>query len=313
VIRVTPNNILSTSYPFLFNKYFTWYFNIIKKAKQENRKKNHLISYEVHHIYPRSFSKINNKDIDNSKENLILLTEKEHYVCHWLLIKSVKEKYKSKMIYAFWRMNNKEEKRIGTRSYKISRDQRNEIERKRMIEKYSDPKEREAQSILMKKEFTENPERRDKISKGNKENWNTTNRREAVSNIHKRRYEDPNERKKTSDSVNKAYKEKGDEIKLKLREASDDRWAREGEREKQSTIQLSLWSDERKVKYGEDRTGGKNHQAKKVKVTNIIDGEEIVFDCQKDLYAYLKVSEYLFTKKLKNGMYENYKIEKMNE
>jgi hypothetical protein len=52
---------------------------IIQKAKSENRIKYNGAYYENHHIIPRCVSDI------NSKENLALLTAKEHYICHELL------------------------------------------------------------------------------------------------------------------------------------------------------------------------------------------------------------------------------------
>ena len=71
---------------FLENKYTKWYFNIINSAKSESRKKvskseSCYMYYENHHIIPRSLGG------DDAKENLVLLTMKEHYICHLLLTK----------------------------------------------------------------------------------------------------------------------------------------------------------------------------------------------------------------------------------
>jgi hypothetical protein len=62
------------------------YDEIIKKTKIENRiklEKNQdgYIYYEKHHILPRCLGG------NDKKENLILLTAKEHYVCHKLLVR----------------------------------------------------------------------------------------------------------------------------------------------------------------------------------------------------------------------------------
>ena len=61
------------------------YDNIIKKAKLEKRKKlkKHNINfkyYENHHILPKCLGGL------DYKENLVLLTFKEHYICHKLLM-----------------------------------------------------------------------------------------------------------------------------------------------------------------------------------------------------------------------------------
>lgn len=57
------------------------YDQIILKAKISNRLKNDGNYYERHHILPKSLGGSDHKD------NLVLLTAKEHYLCHMLLIK----------------------------------------------------------------------------------------------------------------------------------------------------------------------------------------------------------------------------------
>ena len=62
------------------------YFKIINKALRKEytgqRWKGDGNYYEKHHIKPRS---LRGTDKNN---NLVLLTAKEHYICHWLLVKS---------------------------------------------------------------------------------------------------------------------------------------------------------------------------------------------------------------------------------
>lgn len=60
------------------------YEAIIQKAKYENRVKlsknqEGYVYYEKHHILPRCLNG------SNDKENLVLLTAREHYICHKLL------------------------------------------------------------------------------------------------------------------------------------------------------------------------------------------------------------------------------------
>lgn len=82
------------------NKYKTIYFNIIHKAHSRNQGvKRSLL--ENHHIVPKSLGG------SNRKTNLILLTPKEHFLCHKLLTKMTEGEVKRKMIYALWRMSNK--------------------------------------------------------------------------------------------------------------------------------------------------------------------------------------------------------------
>ena len=72
------------------NKYTTWYNAITDRARTRK-----LYGYtERHHIIPKS---LNGTD---DKTNLVDLTAREHFICHWLLTKMHTGEAKSKMIYA---------------------------------------------------------------------------------------------------------------------------------------------------------------------------------------------------------------------
>ena len=61
------------------------YQQLINKAKLENRKKSNTVYYEAHHIKPKSFG--GEGDCRNTKHpNIVLLTPKEHYIAHLLLV-----------------------------------------------------------------------------------------------------------------------------------------------------------------------------------------------------------------------------------
>ena len=78
------------------NKYSRWYKRIICNASMRN------ISgyYEKHHIKPKSLGG------SNSKNNLVKLTAKEHFLCHYLLTFCTRDQYKPKMIRAFMMMKS---------------------------------------------------------------------------------------------------------------------------------------------------------------------------------------------------------------
>jgi hypothetical protein len=77
--------------------YYTVYHNIIENAR--GRMKEVGTYYENHHIIPKSMGGSDNK------ENLVALTAREHFICHYLLTKIViSEKYRNKMIYALFLM-----------------------------------------------------------------------------------------------------------------------------------------------------------------------------------------------------------------
>lgn len=96
------------------------YNNIVQKASFENRVRRDYsdvkyIYYEQHHIIPRCLKG------DDSKENLVLLTAKEHFIVHKLLVEIHPNNHK--LINAFWMMSNKVSSngnrvyRVGVREY----------------------------------------------------------------------------------------------------------------------------------------------------------------------------------------------------
>ena len=77
------------------------YSTIIDKALEQARKKKTGVLYERHHILPKSLGGT------NAINNLVLLTPKEHYICHRLLVEIYKgTPSENKMYYAMWCMIN---------------------------------------------------------------------------------------------------------------------------------------------------------------------------------------------------------------
>ena len=79
---------------FINNKYKIWYFSIIENAK--TRPVNGYT--ERHHIIPRSLGG------QDTIENLVSLTAREHFICHLLLVKITEGRNKDKMTAAVWGM-----------------------------------------------------------------------------------------------------------------------------------------------------------------------------------------------------------------
>lgn len=82
----------------IHNKYYTVYQRIIKRALSRTTISGYI---EIHHNVPKSLGG------DNSQANLVKLTAREHFICHWLLTKCV-EVGVEKMNYALWNMINVE-------------------------------------------------------------------------------------------------------------------------------------------------------------------------------------------------------------
>jgi hypothetical protein len=91
----------------LTNKYSKRYYRITSNAKQRIAE-----GYtETHHIIPQSLGG------SNDKENLVDLTAREHFICHWLLIKMTEGEDRSKMLYALngMRAENRYQERYHTK------------------------------------------------------------------------------------------------------------------------------------------------------------------------------------------------------
>ena len=89
------------------NKYTKLYYKITSNAKQRITE-----GYtELHHIIPQSMGG------SNDKENLVELTAREHFICHWLLIKMTEGEDRSKMLYALngMKAENKYQQRYHTK------------------------------------------------------------------------------------------------------------------------------------------------------------------------------------------------------
>jgi hypothetical protein len=101
----------------IFNKtkYTNWYQNIVLNAKDRVLVNTYT---ESHHIIPRSLGG------DDSKENLVKLTAREHFLCHYLLTKMTAGTSQIKMCFAFnaFRRSSKNQKRQLTgQQYEIIR------------------------------------------------------------------------------------------------------------------------------------------------------------------------------------------------
>lgn len=80
---------------FLNNKYTKIYYKIINRALLRNHLKERYDGFQSHHIMPRCAGG------GDSADNLVLLTYKEHRVCHCLLVKMTEGIIKYKLMYAY--------------------------------------------------------------------------------------------------------------------------------------------------------------------------------------------------------------------
>lgn len=108
---------------YLHNKYTAWYNSIISAAQA--RILSPEIYIEKHHIIPKSLGG------SDAKSNLVVLTAREHFLCHWLLTKMLADsKQKIKMQFAFsaFAQNNKSQirEKVTGKKYEVMKKARSE-------------------------------------------------------------------------------------------------------------------------------------------------------------------------------------------
>lgn len=107
---------------FIDSKYTNWYFGIVENAVSCIRIKSNENLYESHHIIPKSLGG------NNDKENLVLLTPREHFICHWLLTKMVHiPRHKKSMYHAMHRLTFGNNKHLSWQYEKARIAQRNAL------------------------------------------------------------------------------------------------------------------------------------------------------------------------------------------
>lgn len=77
----------------MINKYYIWYEKICQRGA--NRKLEQGVYYEQHHIIPKSVC----PSLSATSSNIVNLTAREHFICHWLLTKMLPNN--KKLMYAF--------------------------------------------------------------------------------------------------------------------------------------------------------------------------------------------------------------------
>lgn len=95
------------------------YYDYIAYVKTLNRQKHDGIYYERHHILPKSLGG------QDTEDNLVLLTAREHFLAHYLLCKFVSGKALKSMAWAFHRMqyssSDKQVRYTNSRLYESAR------------------------------------------------------------------------------------------------------------------------------------------------------------------------------------------------
>lgn len=185
------------------NKYARIYRNLVESRKETGRVFTTHCEYERHHIIPKSFGGSDKKD------NIVVLTPREHCIAHMLLARMYQGTAKAKMIFALQSMakfRNKHRNTISSRLF--------ESLRKDYQSKLKDPTVREYRSEMTRKQWT--PERKKKQAEITRQQWIDGSKRETYSS---------------------------DEYREKKSRQMKDRWQDPEYRKWQSEITLQQWKD----------------------------------------------------------------------
>ena len=104
---------------FIANRYTLIYFSIIENARLRVLPKDQY--KETHHIIPRSMGG------DNSSNNLVNLTAREHFICHKLLVRMTEGESRGKMAFALVLMSGKRGSKIYSSTRKLLAERMSEL------------------------------------------------------------------------------------------------------------------------------------------------------------------------------------------
>jgi hypothetical protein len=135
------------------------YDDLISSRRILKRKKGDGVYYERHHIIPKACGGMDEDD------NLILLTPKEHFIAHMLLIHCYSGSFRSKMVYALWRLINGRTPVISSFAYATAREMFIEEKAQRVVSQETRQKMSKA-----RKGMPQHPDKGQKISEAKKGN-----------------------------------------------------------------------------------------------------------------------------------------------
>jgi hypothetical protein len=186
--------------------YAQQYQLLVETRKQMDRKFFTGCGLEQHHIIPKSLGGTNKKD------NIVVLTPREHCIAHILLAKMYTGEAKAKMCFALIalsRFRNKNRALISSKEY--------EKLRKAHYAVMMDPDYRALRSANAAKQWT--PERRAAVAEKTKQQWQNDSRKrdfyssdewkQRQSKNTTRRWKDPEYRKARSEQAYKQWEDGG--------------------------------------------------------------------------------------------------------
>lgn len=150
------------------NKYSLWYIKLCDSRQSLARTKGKDEYFELHHILPKSMGG------DDSPNNLVLLTGREHMIAHILLTKCTAGSSYRSMIHAAWKMSMRFT--VKPRVYEKLKSERSRILSMRM---------KGSANPMFGKTFNMSDQHKNRISKANRGKVRTTAQKNAQSSARK--------------------------------------------------------------------------------------------------------------------------------
>lgn len=164
------------------------YYDFCSSRQQMNREKNKGTYFEEHHIKPKSLF----PELKNDKTNLVLLTPREHYLAHLLLIKFTEGDAKFRMICAFCRFchsKNAEKFKNGKEYEKYRLLWHKELgERMKGHHVSEKAKEKMVQTRIERGNYKQSAESREKLKEIAKRQFSTDESKKRHSELMKKYY-----------------------------------------------------------------------------------------------------------------------------
>ena len=148
-------------------------------AKNEKYEKKIVSNRNLHHKYPRSFSKKLGQPIDNDKDNLISLSLADHFLVHYYYYLLAKKGFRQSMATAFTFMAKKGLKYVTPETAEMmAKDYEEALP---ISQKVWTNEERAKMSKNMKEYYNTHPEYRDAISPSGRKHTESTKKKMSES------------------------------------------------------------------------------------------------------------------------------------
>lgn len=231
---------------YIDNRYTRIYYAIVERARLRVLQP---ALCEEHHIIPKSFYKSERDDgwlpgDANVADNLVMLSLREHIVCHRLLTRMTTDLARDKMDIAYWLMINGPSGRVNSRTYELIRIRVMEAVSRWSKRMWDDPLQRE-KIVAAQNAGKNTPEYKAAISAWSTEYYADPAHRAAQSLRVNALWQDPEYRTRAISALNAAWQDPS--LRVLKSEQTKLRWKDQEFRDFMASARESYWADQTNV------------------------------------------------------------------